>query len=560
MPLIHFQPLGLRVEVPPGASVLDGARLAGGRLGEWAIPSTCGGEGTCGRCRVRILSGEVSGVGEGEVELLARRGAAPGMRLACRAKVLGDVRVGLERAAPGERLQVAWTVPREGGRGRRLVAGELPADPGSLGLAVDLGTTKLAAYLVDLATGETLRAAARSNPQITFGADVITRLQFAMRSPADYRRLRAAALRGIGELSAELCRAAGAGVRPARIRQAVVCGNTAMQHLLLGLDPTTLATAPYVPALTRAVDIPAAELEAGTGLGQGEGLGVGEGDGLGLAPATNVHVLPAIAGYVGGDHVAALLATDLPDHPGVAMLIDIGTNTEIALAQGGRVTCCSCASGPAFEGGRVSRGMRALEGAVDRVWLEGREVRYSVIGGGEPAGYCGAGAIDLLAAMLATGAMDKTGRLQRGAAGVEEDGVRYVLGGVPLTQADVRELQLAKAAVRSGMEALLAAAGLRAGAVERVFLAGAFGVALDPPRTMAIGMFPELPLDRFTPVGNAAGLGAVLALVSSDARREAAAIASRTRYLELIKLPDYQELYLSHLGFPGPAGPLGVTS
>jgi len=430
---------------------------------------------------------------------------------------------------------------RSPARGTEVIAVSAPGAPPNLcGLAVDLGTTKIAAYLVDLPTGKILRSGARLNPQIGFGEDVISRMQYASRSPDEYRRIRGAAVEAINELAAELARKEGRF--PADIRDAVICGNTAMHHILLGLGLDRLASAPHVPAQTGSLDLKAREL------------------GLALDPGAYVHLLPCIAGYVGGDHVAVLLATALPDDPGVAIAVDVGTNTEIGLSRRGEVTCCSCASGPAFEGGHVARGMRALNGAIDRVWLEGGDVRFSVIGGGAPVGLCGAGAVDLLATLLEVGAMDDTGRLRRGAKDVEEGGggLHYVLGGVPFSQGDIRELQLAKAAVRSGIEGLLRTSGLAAADIDHFYLAGAFGEALDPESAMAIGMLPRLPLNRFVPVGNAAGMGANLALISVDARREAARIATGAGYLELVSLPGYQDLYISHLGFP-PRGNARVT-
>lgn len=583
--------------------------MLGRELGEWGLRPACGGQGRCGQCRVRVREGRVSGAGEAERELLLRSGAGPGYRLACHARVLGDVRVELDRLRGGDRLQTEGVLagrvaveppvrrvgfqltppvvgeqagdadrlrrhlqgqlearpqPRDpeaytGGRPERydlevlrglsdflrrhefrgwavVRSGELTALLGEprplLGLAIDLGTTKVAGYLVDLETGEILRAGARLNPQIAFGEDVVSRLGYAASSPENYRRIREAVVEGLNDLARDLCAEAGQPVEA--VHEAVICGNTAMHHLLLGLGVAQLARAPYVPALTAPLEVKARDL------------------GLALAPGSYVHLLPCIAGYVGGDHVAVLLSTRLDRYPGVALAIDVGTNTEIGLSRHGAITCCSCASGPAFEGGHISRGMRALAGAVDRVWLEGHEVRFSVVGGGEPAGFCGAGLIDLLAVLLKTGSMDARGRLQRGATGVEAgpEGLEFRLGGVPLTQADIRQLQLAKAAVRSGIEALLRTTGTRAEEIGRVYLAGAFGVAIDPASAMAIGMFPRLPADRFLPVGNAAGMGAYLALISRSLREEAARLARAAEYLELTILPGYQDLFLSSLDFP----------
>lgn len=605
--MVEFQPAGLRVEVPEGTTILEAAWRLGRDLGDWGIRSVCGGQGRCGQCRVRVEEGGVAGADEEELELLLRLGWGSGYRLACRAKVFGRVKVQLDRVRGGDRLQVVGKVgevapepvlrqfsfrlspPAVGeqrGDADRLAAallphlagGDQPADPTLaeeglglrydlevlrslaetlrgqdfqgravvrggevialgrqgvplLGLAIDLGTTKIAGYLTDLETGEILQAGACLNPQVTYGDDVISRLGYASSSPENYGRIRKAVLEGLGELAQELC--ARAGYEVTDIQEAVVGGNTAMHHLLLGLGVAQLARAPYVPALTGPVQIKSREL------------------GMRLAPGAYVHVLPCVAGYVGGDHVAALLSTRVEQWPGVALLLDVGTNTEISLAKGGLVTCCSCASGPAFEGGHVTRGMRALPGAIDRVWVEDGYWRFRVIGGGEPVGFCGAALLDLLAVLLRQGIMDPGGRLRTGMPGVQsEGGLRFVLAGVPLTQGDIRQLQLAKAAIRSGIEGLLRVTGTQVEEIDRVYLAGAFGVALDPESAMSIGMFPKLPRERFVQVGNAAGMGAYLALISRSQRSEAARLARAVQYLELMTLPAYQDVFLACLSFP----------
>ena len=595
--VVEFQPVGRRVTVPPGASLLAAAQQASRDLGEWGIRSTCGGRGTCGQCRVKVCEGAVSGVDEAEREMLLRLRADPSERLACQVRVLGPVKVELERLG-GAQLQVKGTgaqaipdpslewvefrlspplvgdrrgdwerllaaLPRtstgEGNwvadfsvlqelsprlrewswqgavvtRGNEVISVH-PRRQALLGLAVDLGTTKIAGYLADLETGEIVQSGAIMNPQIPFGEDVVSRLGYAASSEENCYRIRRAVVEGLNRLAADLCRAAGG--QTDMIQEAVICGNTAMHHLLAGLGVSQLALAPYVPALASPLDVKAREL------------------GLELAAGAYVHLVPGVAGYVGGDHVAMLLATRLHQYPGVALGIDVGTNTEIALVRDGVVTCCSCASGPAFEGGHVTRGMRALTGAIDRVWWEGDEVKYRVIGGGEPIGFCGAGLIDLLAVLRHTGAVDARGRLVSGAAGVVEtpQGREFVLGGVPLSQGDVRQLQLAKAAIRSGIEGLLKTTGTVAEQVERVLVAGAFGVALDPACAVAIGMFPPFQRETFVPVGNAAGMGAHLCLISRRERQEAARLARSIRYLELMTLPDYQDLFLAGIGFPHP--------
>jgi len=236
-----------------------------------------------------------------------------------------------------------------------------------------------------------------------------------------------------------------------------------------------------------------------------------------------------------------ILATGLDDYRGVALGVDVGTNTEIVLVKDGKMVCTSCASGPAFEGGQITHGMRAMAGAIDRVWVEDGEVRYRVIGGGEPRGFSGSALIDLLAALVRIGAADAGGRLRAGRV--------FRVGGVPFSQGDLRQLQLAKAAIRSGIEALLRETGTG----EKVFLAGAFGMAIDPGAAVAVGLFPPLPGDRFVGVGNAAGIGACLALVSASERRRAERITRSAGYLELTAYPGYQELFIKCLGLPEPA-------
>lgn len=611
--VVEFQPVGRRVEVPVGTTLLEAARALGDHLGEWGIRATCGGSGTCGQCLVEVVAGEVSGCDEQERELLLRVGAPPGGRLACRTTAEGPVKVALRRQGTSSRLQVAGTGrtvepapavrstdfslpppslddprgdaerlagqlgrggPNGGCSGESAlvfdheVLRELPAAlrsggftgcavlrgrevidvcpqrsdgrPRLLGMAVDLGTTKIAGYLIDLETGETLQTGAVLNPQISFGEDIISRLGYAAASPEGYARIRGAAVEALNGLAADLTHRAGR--TPRDIRDMVVAGNTAMHHLLAGLGVSQLLVAPFVPAAAGPLDLKAREL------------------GLAIAPGAYVHLVPCVGGFVGGDHVAMILATGLDTYPGVALGIDVGTNTEIALARQGQITCCSCASGPAFEGGQISRGMRAMAGAIDRVWLDGGIVRYRVIGGGEPTGFCGAALIDLLACLVRTGAVANSGRLlvgrvpTPGSGGVQAAGpLEFPVGGVPLSQADIRQLQLAKAAIRSGIEALLQSAGLSPDEVERVYVAGAFGMALDPVSAVEIGMFPAWKREVFSGVGNAAGVGACLCLTSVAERRRAAGIARAARYLELGALPGYQRLFLSSLDFPAGA-------
>ena len=420
-------------------------------------------------------------------------------------------------------------------RGDEIVA-LAPEMQSQLGLAVDLGTTKIAGYLVDLSSGETLRAGAIMNPQIGYGEDVVTRLSQAISVPDKAYKLREVAVSGLNQLVLELC--TPVGVREGMILEAVVVGNTAMHHLLLELPVGQLAGAPYVPAVRTALDIKARDI------------------GLNVASGAYVHLLPNIAGYVGSDHTAALLASEVLQINKVTVLLDIGTNTEISLINDGKITSVSCASGPAFEGGHIKCGMRAASGAIERLRLENDTVQYQTIYGAPPVGICGSGILDAMSELYLGGVLNKNGRMLDGHCRVRtSDGQReFVLvsevegsGQIPIviTQRDVRELQLAKAAIRTGIQVLLESEGLAEEAIEQVIIAGAFGSYIDIASAITIGLLPTLPLERFHQVGNAAGIGAKMALVSTRKRAEAQQIASKVHYVELATAPVFTAAFIA---------------
>jgi uncharacterized 2Fe-2S/4Fe-4S cluster protein (DUF4445 family) len=556
---------------------------------------------------VRVVSGAVSGPTESEAEHVK-----DGFRLACRAEAEGDVRVdvppesltGPQRAqVEGEERSVArdpavrvygvrCTPPAlddlqadaarvcdalreqhglegvrpdvaavgqlssllrgENGRFRAALLGReiiacLASGVRPLGLAVDLGTTKLAGYLVDLETGEALGAAGRMNPQIAYGEDVMARISYAMKGPDEAKRLRDALTEGVADLARELCE--GCGRQTCGILETVLAGNTCMHHLALGLPVTQLGLAPYVAALSDACRVKSRDL------------------GWPFAPGASAYFLPNIAGFVGGDHVAMLLATGLAGARGVSLGIDIGTNTEISLVADGRIWCCSCASGPAFEGAHIRDGMRAADGAVERVRFgggkgTGASFEVQTVGAGPPVGLCGSGILDAVAELRRAGVIRETGAFVPGSherlrgqgkeaafllvAEGEQGAPRNIL----VTRKDVNEIQLAKAAVRAGIEELLLAAGLEADSVERVVVVGAFGTYLSVESALALGLFPPLRPERVVQVGNAAGIGARMALLSRQCRAEAADIARRVQYVELTTLPHFAQSYAEALMLP----------
>ncbi len=594
---VDFEPIGRRGPCKRGLHLLECAHHLG-----VGLSAVCGGHGTCGRCKVTPVIGQLTAPTDVEYSTLSNREIEIGIRLACQAIPVTDcvIHVPAESLTATQRIQleglqiVAGSDPPVIGRevtvtppglqdvrgdtdrvlarlsetanntcdsldleaardipqvlrsqdwtiavtlrGRELIAtGPWPSP--TLGLAVDLGTTKIACYLLDLTTGNTLAARGVINPQIRYGEDVVTRLTHAMAASQGAKDLAAASVTAINDMAIEL--AGEVGIDPARILEAVIVGNTAMHHLLLGLPIGQLSRAPYVPAVTDAMDIKARDI----------GLRIGKG--------AYIHLPPNIAGFVGSDHVATLLATSAAAATGPVLVIDIGTNTEVCLAADGHLTSVSCASGPAFEGGHIRYGMRASPGAIEHLELHGDEVRFQVIDDIEPAGICGSGILDALAEMTAHGIVDTTGKLSRKHASVSETerSLEFVLvpasqrdgrQALSVTQGDIRQVQLAKAAIATGIQALLEHTGMDSSQLDSVIIAGAFGSYIDIRSAIVIGMLPSLPLNRFRQTGNAAGAGAKLALASMSSRAKARELSRRAAYLELGAAPGFANSFVAN--------------
>ena len=592
---IEFQPLGVKDRFPAGQSVFDCARQSGIDL-----VSLCGGAGTCGKCKVQIVAGDVSEPLQSEEETLSAEELSNGYRLACQAYPKSELvlTVPAESLSAPQRLQVEGletpvtpdpaiqtydvSLPPpslsdlRGDDERLLEALErhhgvlcksideevlrslspslrslnweasatvrdaevislTPCGGRSLGIAVDLGTTKIAGYLVDLESGITLSAKGIMNPQISYGEDVIARLARAQSSPEDASTLQGKALEALTSLSQELCQEA-ADTRPEDIKEFVVVGNTAMHHLLLRLPVEQLARAPHVPAVSRATDIKARDL------------------GLPFAQGAYIHLLPNIAGFVGGDHLAMLLAVKARETEGPLLAIDIGTNTEISLVIQGEISSVSCASGPAFEGAHISCGMRAAPGAIDHLRVTGKGIQYHTIHGAKPVGICGSGISDTLAQLFINGIIDKSGRIRGDHPRVRENqkSREFVIiseeergsgPAITITQEDVRELQLAKAAIWTGIQILLREKGLSDEDLDEVVIAGAFGSYLDISSAIAIGMLPSIPANRFRQVGNAAGMGAKTVLVSRKKRESVQKFVREIHYIELAVAPDFNRTF-----------------
>ena len=465
---VTFLPQTITASVPAGTTLLQAQRDAGLRP-----DAPCAGHGTCGKCRV-ILNGQ-------EV-------------LACRTIVDRDMTV-------HTRVAEAVTILTEG-----LTAAVTPDGTDDYVLACDIGTTTVVAYLLDGHSGALLARSSAMNPQSQFGADVISRIQHALAGGGE------ALSDCIRETLRALCAdaAAQAGIDPAAITRAAIVGNTAMHHLLLGIDPSPLVTPPYMPAVRDALPIGCAR------------------------------ILPNIAGFVGGDTVGCMTATRFDRREELTLLIDIGTNGEMVLGDKHRRVACSTAAGPAFEGAKISCGMRGAPGAVDHVTVKNGQLSYTVIGGGKPKGLCGSGLLDLTAALLDLGVIDESGRM-------EED--FSLCPNVTLTQKDVREVQLAKAAIRAGIELMCAHLGKRPEDIRAVLLAGAFGSYMDPASACRIGMIPPVLLEKIQPIGNAAGEGAKLCALCEREYAYSQDLAANTEFLELASMSDFQDCYVDALEF-----------
>jgi uncharacterized 2Fe-2S/4Fe-4S cluster protein (DUF4445 family) len=402
-----------------------------------------------------------------------------------------------------------------------------------LGLAVDVGTTKIAGYLLDLESAQTLASKGIMNPQISYGEDITSRIHHALKSQEEALLLQKAVIDGLNQLTAELC--AEAKVTATDIVDASIVGNTAIHHLFMRLPVYPLCYPPFNASVQEALDVKARDI------------------GLKIAPGAYVHVMPNIAGFVGADHVAMLVAVDALNLKETTLAIDIGTNTEVSLIYNDSIYSASCASGPAFEGGHISCGMRAASGAIERMRIEDNNVQYKTIEDSVPIGICGSGIIDSISQLYEAGVLDESGRMKADhpAVRMNKDSREFVLypgnGANPdvvISQKDIREVQLGKGAIRAGIQVLLDTAGCREEEIKQVFIAGAFGTYIDVANAIMLGILPVLPLERFKQVGNAAGLGARQSLLSVKKRENEKAIAKRIHYIELAGTPSFNKIFL----------------
>jgi uncharacterized 2Fe-2S/4Fe-4S cluster protein (DUF4445 family) len=554
MATIHFILENQAVSVADGTNLLAAARLAG----VW-IAAPCDGSGTCGKCRVKIPTTQRRHLQEGPHDWLTPAEHAEGWVLACQSTVHGDLQV---EAAPGtdEELKIlsegqavaveldAWmTKTFDAASGQTIVqAGEtrLLTEPGDttqtlFGLAVDIGTTTLVVALVDLRDGREMAVASSLNPQARHAQDVLSRIKLGSQ-PEGLQLLQ-------GELIAELNRlireaAADAGVSVQQVYEAVFSGNTTMLHLATGTNPASLGKYPYRPALQGGESVRAADL------------------GLAMAALGQVYLPPIMSAYVGADISSGILAARLAELRGVTLFVDIGTNGEMVLAVNGQLTATSTAAGPAFEGMNIACGMRASRGAIEEVSLVGNDVAFKTIANAAPVGLCGSGLLDIVGELAAHGGVDRNGRFQTNGTLPDRawknhfgllDGrpVFRIADSVYLSQKDVRQVQLAKAAVRAGIELMLRANGVTAAQVDRVLIAGSFGFHLRTASLLHLGLLPREFKDRVEFVGNTSKTGARAFLLNRRLREVLKQLVSQVRVLELANDPAFEKTFVQALAF-----------
>jgi len=623
---INIEPIGKRIYLDDPVNGLDA--IIGAGIG---IKSVCGGKGTCGKCRILFLDKEKPPANDQEKKILSLDEINRGTRLACQQDFDRDMNIYIPASSLSEKqkLQVAGkeneieadpvctkyflkldkasleNLESDFSRINRALKKEYGIKADSIdikalylmpeairsnsweitatlrdkeiilieggdrtknnyGLAIDMGTTKIAVLLVDLLTGKTIDSRGVMNPQISFGEDVMSRLNYATLSGENAVRIKKVAIDRINATITELC--SGNDLKEEEIIEMTVVGNTAMHHLLLGLPVKQLGLSPFIALTDEALNIKAREI------------------GINIAPGAYVYMLPPIAGFVGSDHLAVIIASDIHNKEGNHLAIDIGTNTEIVLKSGNKLTSVSTASGPAFEGAHIKHGMRAAPGAIERVIIDPGTCIPSIqtINDKEAVGICGSGILDAVAEMLKSGILDKRGKFDPGSKAICKDSegrLQYDLAGtgdanndkegpgsksggeeksIPdckkegifINQKDIVEIQLAKGAMRTGIDILLENAGIGFMDIDRVVIAGAFGSYIDPKNVINIGMFPNIALSKISQIGNAAGVGAKMVLISKKERSKAEKIAVKVDYLELTVFPSFNDHFINSMQFP----------
>ena len=607
---VIFEPDGLKTTVDLGISVFEAAKTCGIK-----IRSECGGRGICGKCKIIAKNPEnLTNLSENEKELLSDEEIRKGYRLACQAHIKGNLTIyipeeskvskrkvliegvlkevtvspfvekfyvlmpkpslqdlrpdfnrildflkdiydlnnleipfELLKTIPSKLRESDWKVTVAIWNKKKILSIERGNTTEKIyGIAVDIGTSKVIGYLVNLLNGEVVATHFIENPQIIYGEDVITRITHIVKNPKILEEQHKLAVKAVNEVITRCCETAK--IKHEDIYEVVVVGNTVMHHLFLDINPKNLAFSPYVPVIGEPLNIEAKKLK------------------IKICPHGNIHVLPIIAGFVGADAVGDILATGIYEVENICLTIDIGTNTEIILGNKTELFATSCASGPAFEGMHITHGMKAVEGAIEKVKIEPEtfEVHYETIGDTKPIGICGSAMVDIVAEMLKCGLIDRRGKfnLTKDTDRFQRVNEQYVFviadsnetkTGKPIVvnQEDIREIQLAKAAIHTGCSILMRKRNISTDVIEKIFVAGAFGNYLNIENSIIIGLLPDVPSSKVEFVGNAAGSGAIMALISKEEREKTANITRKTKYVELAIDPDFHKelaasMYLPH--------------
>jgi uncharacterized 2Fe-2S/4Fe-4S cluster protein (DUF4445 family) len=516
---ITFKPDGRQISIHAGATLLDAAGQAG-----IILNAVCGGKGICKKCLVNLDP-------DGRAVL------------ACQHHIDSDLTV----TVPSSSRFFEHKILTEGVAPRTEIQPDIYkkylkfASSGKIfGVAVDIGTTTVVAKLVDMTDGQPLATQADLNPQTRFGDDVISRINYAQ-TDAKLAELHKTIIDCINKLTAKLC--AQASIDTNQIYEMCVVGNTTMNHIFLKLPVVQLGQAPYKAFSLDAKDLSPEKLA------------------LQINSAGNIHTVENIAGFVGSDTVAVALAVDINSAKDLTLVVDIGTNGEIVLGDKDKLYAASCAAGPAFEGARISCGSRAAEGAIQAVVINEADLDLDVIGNCPPYSICGSGLIDAVAVLLDLGIIDTTGRFINPAKLppkilsriIQQDGqpAFRIADKVILTQQDIRQVQLAKAAIRAGIKLLQKRFGIKDDAIKQVLLAGAFGNYIRRESALRIGLLPNLPLERIHFIGNAAASGAEMILLSRKCRTQAKKLARKIKYIEIANEEEFESVFADSMMFPG---------
>ena len=536
---IRFMPLDKEVFAGANENLLHIANRSG-----ISIDANCGGVKKCGKCKIKILNGNTDSLTETEKYLLSPFEIQNNYRLACCLNISSDLEVYVPAFHGDSTRKKNMTKLPE-----TFTADTIKNSSPGYGIAFDIGTTTVVGMLWDFQNQSLVDTEARTNYQSSYGADVISRIEFCNQNGEHVSLLQQKIIHCFNDILEDIL--IRNQILPQQICDVTIVGNTTMSHLVLGVHPGPLAVAPFTPAFCEAKKLTACEL------------------GIQVNPSANVYLLPNIAGHVGSDIVGMMLATEIYKSEGAHIAIDIGTNGEIVAIKGGRMLTCSTAAGPAFEGACIHHGMRAASGAIEKVQIIQGNVQIQTIGNVPAVGLCGSGLIDAVSALLDIGIIEPSGRMLPQDEALEEE-LPYALcqrittyqshpafilsdslqpEPVLLTQQDVREVQLAKGALLAGMQTLMKILDIDEDDIDSIMVAGAFGNYIDKNSALRIGLFPQISADRIYSVGNAAGAGASMALLSTEQKEIASQISLETEHVELSLNKDFQEYYMYAMMF-----------